>query len=141
MLPSPNGSALSLATGGTATLAGSLRNAAAVARAARALGSTICVIPAGERWPDGNLRPALEDQIGAGAIIHMLAGSRSPEALAAEAVYLRFQADLLHTLQQIASGMEVVQIGSLRDLELAAEQNVSDIVPHLVDGLYQAFLW
>jgi 2-phosphosulfolactate phosphatase len=71
VLPSPNGSALSMATGATPTFAGCLRNAAAVARAAAAIGRRIAVIPAGERWhsEDDSLRPALEDLLGAGALI------------------------------------------------------------------------
>jgi 2-phosphosulfolactate phosphatase len=141
VLPSPNGATLSLLSGQTATLAGSLRNARAAGRAAARLGRKISVIPAGERWPDGSLRPALEDQIGAGAILHELPGVRSPEAQAAEAVFLRFQADLLGALQSTPSGLEVVEIGARRDLELAAELNVSDAVPFLVKGAYQAFLW
>src|SRR2546428_2235413 len=57
-LPSPNGSALSLATGTTPTLTACLRNCRAVATAAANYGPRVAVIPAGERWNDGSLRPA-----------------------------------------------------------------------------------
>lgn len=36
------------------------------------LGRTVAVIPAGERWADGSLRPAIEDLLGAGAFIREL---------------------------------------------------------------------
>ena len=78
VLPSPNGATLALGTGDTPTLAGCLRNYRAVALAARKYGKCISVIPAGERWSDGSLRPAWEDWIGAGAILSQLNGS--PEA-------------------------------------------------------------
>jgi len=55
-------------------------------------GTKIAVIPAGERWQDGNLRPAWEDLITAGSILSYLDGSRSPEA---EAAISAFQAVLV----------------------------------------------
>ncbi|NEQ21084.1 MAG: hypothetical protein F6K28_18030, partial [Microcoleus sp. SIO2G3] len=57
VLPSPNGASLTLRTGQTPTLAGCLRNCKAVADFARTYGTKIAVIPAGERWEDGSLRP------------------------------------------------------------------------------------
>src|SRR4029077_19753781 len=89
VLPSPNGARVSLqaATVASIVLAGCLRNARAVAVAAQELGKVFNVVSAGERWPDGALRPALEDWLGAGAILRSLSGTRSPEAAAAVALF------------------------------------------------------
>jgi 2-phosphosulfolactate phosphatase len=75
VLPSPNGAACAVAAaemGARCVIAGSLRNASAVASIARLHGDVIAVVAAGERWSDGTLRPALEDQLGAGAILSAL---------------------------------------------------------------------
>ena len=82
-MPSPNGATLSLATGDRPTFAGCLRNARAVAQALQRYGRRIGVVPAGERCKDGSLRPAVEDLLGAGAIIQHLPGTRSLEATVA----------------------------------------------------------
>lgn len=132
VLPSPNGATLSLATGATPTFAACLRNAGAVARQAAGLGRRISLIPAGERWPDGSLRPALEDWLGAGAVLSELAGTRSPEAEAAVAVFERFRERLLETLSACSSGKEAGERGSPLDLQLAADWNASQAVPRLV---------
>lgn len=138
VLPSPNGSTLSLATGDTPTLAGSLRNAEAVAQAAQAIGLPIGVIAAGERWPDKSLRPSFEDMLGAGAIIHHLLGSRSPEASAAEAVFLAHRDRLHDHLAACGSGVELIDKGYPQDVTLASELNVSRTAPRLIDGAYQS---
>ena len=93
VLPSPNGSTISFELGaGTGVCVGaSLRNATAVADwIARHCTSTsvVSVIAAGEKWPGGELRPAIEDLWGGGAVLSALTAigrgaDASPEALAA----------------------------------------------------------
>ena len=136
VLPPPNGSSLTLLTGKTATLAGCLRNCEAVARFAQKYGSKIAVIPAGEKWEDGSLRPSLEDLIGAGAILSYLSGSLSPEAETAVVVFNSFKNDLLNTLKKCSSGKELIERDFDSDVELAAEINVSDCVPVFTDNAY-----
>jgi 2-phosphosulfolactate phosphatase len=139
VLPSPNGATLSQATGTTPTIAGCLRNARAVAQAAQTIGGRISVITAGERWPDGSLRPAIEDWIGAGAIIAHLTGSRSPEAEVAHRTFLQAQPDLAWYLAQCSSGRELIGRGFAEDVQIASELNVSDCVPLLSEGGYQRY--
>ncbi len=137
VLPSPNGSALTLAAGDKPTLAGCLRNAVAVASAAQRLGKRILVVPAGERWPDGTLRPAIEDLLGAGAIIKQLQGSKSPEALLAENAFASVEHDPIVTLRACSSGKELIERGYGEDVELAAQLEDSDCAPVMLDGAYR----
>jgi 2-phosphosulfolactate phosphatase len=137
-LPSPNGSALSLATGTTPTLTACLRNYRAVATAATKYGPRVAVIPAGERWDDGSLRPAFEDWVGAGAVISHLKGSLAPEAGAALSAYLNVKPDLKHMLKQCGSGRELIEWGFEQDVEIASELDINECAPTLVDGAYVA---
>jgi 2-phosphosulfolactate phosphatase len=107
-----------------------------VAAAARELGRPVGVVAAGERRPDGSLRPALEDLVGAGAVLHALGGRPSPEARAAVAAFLAAAADLPATLAGCASGRELAARGQAADLRLAAEHDVSRVVPRLRDGAF-----
>lgn len=136
VLPSPNGAALSLACTAPVVLAGCLRNASAIARRAGADGREVCVIAAGERWPDGAARFAFEDLVGAGAVIHALTGGKSPEASAAEAAFLGCRDGIAAALAACASGRELRERGFANDLALASEVDVSACVPRLVDGAF-----
>ena len=128
LLPSPNGSRIAAAAieAGGEVLIGALRNRSAVARRAMEIGRPIGVIPAGERWPDGSLRPALEDQIGAGGIIAALAGTKSPETIAAEWVFRASESDIPATLRICSSGRELIERGFGGDVGVAAEVDVID---------------
>jgi 2-phosphosulfolactate phosphatase len=136
VLPSPNGSHLSLLTGSTPTTAGCLRNCRAVAEWLMKMGKHIAVIPAGERWENGQLRPCLEDMAGAGAIISYLRGALSPEAEMALAVFENIRAKLMQSILGCVSGKEKAARGEQRDVALATELNASRCVPLLKDGAY-----
>lgn len=129
VLPSPNGSALchELAREVPLVAAVSLRNAAATAEwvaASLPADAVIAVIAAGERWPGGGLRPAVEDQIGAGAFIAGLVaagkGGYEPE-------------DGRHgySPEAVAAGG-----GYGADVDIAAELDDSDAVALLVNGVF-----
>ena len=142
VLPSPNGSAISsaLAATGATVVGASLRNARAVAAwvGREAAGRPVAVIAAGERWPDGSLRPAVEDLWGAGAVIDALAGGRSisPEAAAARTAYVSIAGSVSDSLILTGSGVELAAIGFGGDVALAAEESVSEAVPVLRAGWF-----
>ncbi len=131
VLPSPNGATIALSVQSQIVLVGCLRNASAVARAARRLGRSILIIAAGERWDDNSLRPSLEDMLGAGAIISDLYGNASPEAMAALYVFKRFQDHLPDAIETSSSGQELVLRGFPEDNDVASALNVSKAIPIL----------
>jgi 2-phosphosulfolactate phosphatase len=142
VLPSPNGSALSfgLAEAGVEVVGASLRNATAVAHWLSARGGAaglprVAVIAAGERWPDGDIRPGLEDLWGAGAVLRALGalgvGAASPEARAAADAFAAAEGDLRDRLRDCASGRELVDKGFGEDVDIAAELDTSAVVPLL----------
>jgi 2-phosphosulfolactate phosphatase len=135
VLPSPNGSTLTtLASRTHLIVAGCLRNARAVAQWAR-VRDTVGVIASGEVRRDGSLRFAIEDLLGAGAILsHFPAEARSPEADVAVAAFQRFADNLPGHLAQCASGRELAAIGFADDVTMAADLDVSDSVPILLEG-------
>ena len=131
VLPSPNGSALSLRAGTILTFTACFRNCAAVAARAARYGRRIAVIPAGEQWSDGSLRPAMEDLTGAGAVLARLPGRLSLEAELAVAAFERFRDNLQDALERSISGRQLLERGFARDIELAAAYGSSAAVPLL----------
>jgi len=136
VLPSPNGSALTLSTGKVPTICGCLRNAKAVATYAMHMGKNIAVIPAGERWPDNSLRPAFEDLAGAGAIISWLTGALSPGSKTALATYKNLHHLLASEIKNCISGKELMERGFEKDIDLACELNASNNVPVFENDAY-----
>jgi 2-phosphosulfolactate phosphatase len=152
VLPSPNGSALAaaLVRSGVPIVAACLRNRTAVAswlaaqpgasdRPARpgtpGPGRVIAVIAAGERWPDGTLRPAVEDLWGAGAVIAAVERlgitALSPEARSAAAAWHAIEATLDLALASCSSGTELADAGFSADVAIAGEVDASGCVPLL----------
>ena len=131
VLPSPNGSTLSLSAGGAVVITACLRNCEAVAARVREFGSRIGVVPAGEQWSDGTLRPCVEDLVGAGAVLASLGGSRSPETELAVAAFEHFRGNLYDAIANSGSGRELIERGFAEDVEWAAEYAGSSAVPVL----------
>jgi 2-phosphosulfolactate phosphatase len=139
VLPSPNGSACSLiaAETGSIVIAACLRNAPAVAEYLAAASLPVTVLACGERWPDGTLRPSLEDLLGAGAVLANLGGDLSPEAKSAAAAWQDAKDTIANTMLTCASGRELVERGCRDDVEYASAYGVSDVVPVLLDGAFR----
>jgi 2-phosphosulfolactate phosphatase len=140
VLPSPNG-ATCCRIGRGPVLVGCLLNASALARrvVAVAAGRPVTVVACGERWQergeDGPLRVAIEDLLGAGAVIASLPGDRSPEARVAEAAFRTLRDELPAVLAECGSGRELIERGSAADVAHAASLDRYDRVPALgADG-------
>jgi len=137
VLPSVNGSALAFGAaeaGAGLVVAGCLRNASAVAAHLVAHGGTVGVVAAGERWrgDTGPLRPAVEDLLGAGAVLAGLAlDDLSPEARAARAAFLAERDRLDDAVATGGSGRELAETGRARDLPFASALDASTVVPVL----------
>ena len=144
VLASPNGSAIAAAATGSLTpirvVAACLRNRTAAANwlaaAASRDGAEMAVIAAGERWPDGTLRPAVEDLIGAAALIEVLGDlglAVTPEAaLAARCIAGLIPADLGALVHQAMSAGELIDRGYAEDVRIAAQVDVAVGTPVLL---------
>lgn len=123
---------------GTAVVAGSLRNCSAVARWAleRQAGKgdrfTVAVVAAGETRGDGSTRFALEDLLGAGAIIDALAGLGidycSPEAAAAAAAFTGLRNATGHLIGASTSGRAATARDDRASVDAAIAMNSSNEV-------------
>jgi 2-phosphosulfolactate phosphatase len=139
VLPSPNGSTCAALAdkAGASVVASCLRNASAVAAWLNDSVRPVAVIACGEHWPNGSLRPCLEDLLGAGALISHLAGSRSPEAASAADLWDAVRNhDVAGVLRASGSGRELQAKGHADDVEYAGEAGASTVVPVLIGGRF-----
>jgi 2-phosphosulfolactate phosphatase len=156
VLPSPNGSTITVALDelGVTVVAAALRNRAAVGawlarwlRSASGPAPAVVLVPAGELWPDGSLRPAAEDLWGAGGVAAALAEQLehqagplllSPEAQVAVDAWRGIGDHTAESLASCASGRELVERGYPHDVAIAAEHDSSSVVPVLTHGAFIA---
>lgn len=141
VLPSPNGATIAHEVGQTVptVVAACLRNAQAVTgwltHRYGPEGARLLVLAAGEHWPGGQLRPAVEDLWGAGAVVSGLRqrgwGRLSVEATAAADAYGAVRAGLPGALHECVSGRELTAMGFGGDIDIAAEVGKSVVVPEL----------
>jgi 2-phosphosulfolactate phosphatase len=137
ILPSPNGSGIAHTVGaaGIPIYAACLRNAPSVVAALAGV-DRIGLVPAGERWPDGSLRPAYEDVVGSGAVASALGELGAAWSPDAEAAALAFRAR--RPLGECPSGLELIERGFLSDVQLAEDFDVDEVVPVLRNGRFEA---
>ena len=134
LLPSPNGSTLiDLAFHfEKPVFAGCFRNSQALTDLLNLKEfSPILFVAAGERYPNKMLRPAVEDCWGVGSILANLDGEKTIEAEFSIQSFKAVSGDLRSNLLACESGQELVIHGYRQDVELAAEQNISDKISFL----------
>ncbi|WP_409271021.1 2-phosphosulfolactate phosphatase [Neobacillus sp. SCS-31] len=123
-----------------ALLIGSLLNADAAAMAANKIReqikADITVIPCGEQWnaPEENedtLRPSIEDYLGAGAILSLLEGEKSPEAEVCIGAFQSAKDRLSDLIWDCGSGRELRAKGFEADVIYCSRLNAFSTVPLL----------
>lgn len=158
---SANGAAVAAAAQAEVVLLGCLRNASAAARTVLAIQdrrqrrTSVAVVAAGELTPEGGLRFAVEDHLGAGAIVAALGelgiDHTSPEAAAAGESARGLRRALQHLLTASGSGRELAAgVPATARIEAsgvvptgvaaAAEIDATDAVPVLRDSAFVAFV-
>jgi len=136
VLPSPNGSELSLCSRSKVTLCACFRNYRVVAEYANSISENMVVIPAGEKWPNGTIRFAIEDYLGAGALLSELKGDFSTDAIAAKKIFKSIRPELNDIISGSLSGRELIEKGFPEDIEIALELNAGRSVPVLKNKYY-----
>jgi 2-phosphosulfolactate phosphatase len=93
----------------------------------------VAIVAAGEQWPGGALRFAVEDQLAAGAIIDALADLGidycSPEAASAAAAFTGLRNATGHLIGASSSGRALSEAGLRRAVDEAIQMDVSSELP------------
>jgi 2-phosphosulfolactate phosphatase len=83
------------------------------------------------------MRFALEDYLGAGAVISFFKGNLIGKAEDAILSFRSFKKDINRTISKCISGVELIEKGFEGDIALACEINVSASVPVLSNNIYK----
>lgn len=146
VLPALNGgTCCKLAQGNSNTiLIGALVNAQSIGRHIMSLLNksnvvkTITVVACGERFKrlnsDGGIRFAIEDYLGAGAILSWLNSNKTPEAEVCEEALKHNQVNLERVIWDCESSGELREIGFGDDVKLASQLNAFEVVPVMVNN-------
>lgn len=138
--------AAAAASAGAVVMLGCLSNASAVATAVlaeqerRGARTSVAVLAAGELDADGGMRFAVEDLLGAGAVIAALSDlgldHTSPEAAAACESFRGLRGAVRHLLTASGSGQELLERDARDQVVAAAQHDRLATVPLLVDGVF-----
>lgn len=146
---SPNGATLSArAQAAPVCFAGCLRNASATSQALQSASQEheagISVIAAGERWPSvsgesqgGAMRVALEDWLGASALISALVGEFSADARIAKRVFDASHKELEQLVCECPSGVELIERGFRDEVLFACDYDAAMDAVVLRAGRYE----
>ncbi len=146
VLASPNGATCSdCVSQAEFVIAGGLVNAAAVGEAVNGMlrqsRPSVTVIACGEleQAADGDiyLRWALEDYLGAGAILSHIDAQKSPDAIVCETAYVHSRGQLQELIRDCRSGDELRAMGFGEDVTYAAREDILASVPVLKDGRFE----
>ncbi len=158
---SRNGAAVAAASSAATVLVGGIRNAAAVARAVQTIQerrrarTSVAIIAAGELDDTGTLRFAVEDQLGAGAIVSALTDRgidhTAPDAAVAAEGFHALRGAVRHMVGASGSGRELaVGVAATARIEAsglvptsvadAAALDAVDVVPVLREGTFTRFV-
>lgn len=145
VLPSPNGSICSYyGQSVPALFAGALVNAAATAQAVIVECSKnnkrLTVVCAGERWEDAfeheEMRVAIEDYVGAGAIISQISARKSPEATLCESAFCASRENFRKLLYECYSGQELIERGFTGDVDHSLQLDCYSVAAVLQEGCF-----
>lgn len=125
--------------------AGALTNAGATGKAVSeimnesALAVTVIACGEREKEPPYDLRPAIEDFLGAGAILSHLPFDKSPEARVCESAFSVSTKDVGSLIGDSVSGRELCEMGFAGDVNFVSQIDLHDTAVILTEDGFHAY--